>query len=136
MLNSTITKGSALNMTVDIEVNVFSFPVLLMPVHFCCTVYLLNLLLINIFTKAFIPSPQNSVLKTPVGKGAALNKTIDHGAGLNVTVDIEVRSRQLLCIIFPTKVENMSDNISKHRIAAGEGKFKTLNSSWTFFHLI
>lgn len=88
------------------------------------------------FTKAVIPSPQNSVLKTPVGKGAGLNKTIDHGAGLNVTVDIEVRSRQLLRIIFPTKGGNVSDNISKHRVAAGEGKFKTLNSSWTFFHLI
>ncbi|XP_016101019.1 inner centromere protein-like [Sinocyclocheilus grahami] len=50
MLNTTITKSSALNMTVDIE---------------------------------------SSVLKTPVGKGAAHNKTIDHGAGLNVTVDIE-----------------------------------------------
>lgn len=50
ILNTTITKSSALNMTVDIE---------------------------------------NSVLKTPVGKGAAHNKTVDHGAGLNVTVDIE-----------------------------------------------
>ncbi|KTF78688.1 hypothetical protein cypCar_00045139 [Cyprinus carpio] len=50
MLNTTVTKSSALNMTVDIE---------------------------------------SSVLKTPVGKGAAHNKTIDHGAGLNVTVDIE-----------------------------------------------
>ncbi|XP_051975907.1 inner centromere protein A-like [Xyrauchen texanus] len=51
MHNSTITKGSALNVTVDIE---------------------------------------NSVMKTPVGKGAAPNKTIDHGAAaLNVTVDIE-----------------------------------------------
>ncbi|XP_039518195.1 inner centromere protein A isoform X1 [Pimephales promelas] len=50
MLNSTITKGSALNMTVDIE---------------------------------------TSVMKTPVGKGAAQNETVDLGAGLNVTVDIE-----------------------------------------------
>ncbi|XP_051548647.1 inner centromere protein A-like isoform X2 [Myxocyprinus asiaticus] len=50
MLNTTITKGSALNVTVDIE---------------------------------------NSVMKTPVGKGAAHNKTVDHGAALNVTVDIE-----------------------------------------------
>ncbi|XP_051545247.1 inner centromere protein A isoform X2 [Myxocyprinus asiaticus] len=50
MHNTTITKGSALNVTVDIE---------------------------------------NSVMKTPIGKGAAPNKTIDHGAALNVTVDIE-----------------------------------------------
>lgn len=40
---------------------------------------------------------QQSVMKTPVGKGDAHNKTMgDKGSGLNVTVDVEVSC----CLLF------------------------------------